>query len=73
MLATEAQIRDLANTIALQADAIATGKIPADELHAVARILHNNTETLRVWTDPDGDPRPEFIGKQLYRITREGN
>lgn len=68
MLATEAQIRDLANTIALQADAIASGKIPTDELHAVARKLHDNTETLRVWTDPDGDPRPVFVGKQLHRI-----
>lgn len=68
MLATEAQIRDLANTITLQADAIATGKIPVDELHAVARKLHDNTETLRVWSDPDGDPRPEYVGKQLHRI-----
>jgi hypothetical protein len=52
MLATEAQIRDLANTVALQADEIASEKIPADELHAIARMLHKNTGTLRMWTDP---------------------
>lgn len=67
MLATEAQVRELANAIALQADAIATGKIPAAELHAVAQKLHDNTDTLRAWTNPLADPRPEFVAKVLAR------
>jgi len=42
--------RELANTIALQADAIAKGQ--AVNEHAAARLLASNAETLVAWTEP---------------------
>lgn len=56
-IATNAQIRELANTIALQADALAQGKISDDVLYAHIRLLAENTRTLEVWTD-DLKPLP---------------
>jgi hypothetical protein len=45
----EAQIHDLANTIAQQAEAIATGNHTAPAT-AVARLLRENAMTLLTWT-----------------------
>lgn len=50
MPATEAQIRDLANTIALQSDALAQGKIDPSALYATVRKISENARTLEVWT-----------------------
>lgn len=49
-IATDEQIQDLANTIALQADALASGKIDADALFAHVRRIADNAETLKAWT-----------------------
>lgn len=43
------QIAELANTIALQAEAIAAGTTSAGP-HAVAQLMANNVETLLAWT-----------------------
>lgn len=61
----EQQIRDMANTIALQADAIALGAAPKASLNARAKLLKNNIETLLAWTESPGfkettDNNPEF-------------
>lgn len=50
MKAIDKQYKELANTIALQADAIAEGKIPAEQLNAQVSSLENNIRTLRAWT-----------------------
>lgn len=51
--ATPQQIRELAQAISDQAQAIADGKIPAGRLHAqVARLL-GNVDTLKAWTPDD--------------------
>lgn len=49
-IATDAQIQDLANTIALQADALASGKIDADALFTHCRRIFDNADTLKAWT-----------------------
>jgi len=57
MTATEQQIRDLAATIADQAQAIRDGTLTGP-LYAHARLIRNNAETLAAWavmpgTEPD--------------------
>jgi hypothetical protein len=42
-------IKALANTIALQAEAIAAGNTTADP-HAVAQLIQSNVATLVAWT-----------------------
>jgi hypothetical protein len=42
--------RELAGTIANQAEAIAEGKIPADQLAGQVALLKNNIDTLQAWT-----------------------
>jgi hypothetical protein len=49
MSATREQIQELAGTIASQAEAIADGRVPEDQLRAAVALLHNNTDTLRKW------------------------
>lgn len=50
--ATDAQIAELANAIALQADAIARGShAPGRARRAACRLLAENALTLRAWTD----------------------
>lgn len=51
MTATDAQIRELANTIALQADAIATGKIDAGVLFAHVNLIAHNAATLQAYAE----------------------
>lgn len=46
-----AQIAELANAIALQAEAIATGTTTAGP-HAVAQLMASNVELLVAWTTP---------------------
>jgi hypothetical protein len=65
MTATEQQIRELAGTIADQAQAIKDGTLTGP-LYAHARLIRNNAETLAAWaatlgTGPDarqGEPEP---------------
>ncbi|WP_305781418.1 hypothetical protein [Nocardia nova] len=57
MLKTENQIRELANAIALQAEAIATGRVVGPRYAAVKR-LEGNIETLAEWI---GDDRDEAV------------
>lgn len=59
MIATDAQIQDLANTIALQSDAIAQGKIDASALYSHVRRIADNAETLKAWT----------VDRQVYPVT----
>jgi hypothetical protein len=49
--ATTQQVRDLANTIALQADAIATGTGLPETLYARTRLLLQNAGTLAHWAE----------------------
>jgi len=65
--ATEAQIRDLANTIALQADALAQGKVDPATLYAHIRRLSENARTLEVWT-ADLAPAPVAQGKSSVPV-----
>lgn len=63
MSARERQIRDLANTIALQAEAIADA--PKESLNARAKLLKNNIDTMLAWTESPGfkgiaEGDPEF-------------
>lgn len=46
------QIRELAGTVALQAQAIADGKIEGP-LHGAVRLLGYNVDTLKTWTADD--------------------
>ena len=50
-VASVEQITDLANTIAQQAEAIRHLNTTAD-LHAAARLLRSNADTLVAWTLP---------------------
>lgn len=52
MAATEQQVRELAETIGAQADAIATGRIVGPRFAAVLR-LRENVDTLASWVDDD--------------------
>jgi hypothetical protein len=49
----EEHIRDLANAIALIADAIANGR--RENPHAAARLLLDNAATLEQWTKANAD------------------
>jgi hypothetical protein len=55
MNATEQQIRELAQTIANQAQGLADGSIPTGRKAAHAALIANNLETLQAWI---GDDRP---------------
>ena len=53
MSATPEQIREQAQAIANQAQAIADGKIPeGQETYAQAGLIYNNASTLLTWTTP---------------------
>lgn len=49
-IASDTQIQELANTIALQADALASGKVDASALFAHVRRIADNADTLKAWT-----------------------
>lgn len=71
MTATDAQIRDLANTIALQADALATGKVDPVNVFAHVRLIAHNAEMLKAWTAdqapaPVSQRRVEHLPRQAY-------
>lgn len=53
--ATPKQIRELANTIAQQADVLANpaARYSEEGLHSRAKLLLNNVQTLVEWTEPD--------------------
>jgi hypothetical protein len=53
MSATDRQIRDLAGTIARQAQAIADGTTGATPVYGVVRLLRNNVDTLMAWVPDD--------------------
>ena len=48
--------RDLANTIAQQAEALALDKIPYGQEYAQVAKLFSNVEMLRAWTPDDRRP-----------------
>lgn len=52
MKATDAQIRDLANTIAQQAESISVAPVdlPENLLRAAVTRLEGNVATLKAWT-----------------------
>lgn len=54
-LASPIAIRDLANTIGLQVDAITSGKLTGAAAHSMAKLIASNVDTLCVWT---GAPVP---------------
>jgi hypothetical protein len=61
--ASEQQIRELAQAIANQAQAIADGKIPeGQQTYAQAALIHNNADRLLTWTTP---PEPSDWRKKL--------
>jgi hypothetical protein len=49
---TSTQYRDLANTVAAQAEALATGT-HTGPAYAAAQLLRSNVETLVAWTPDD--------------------
>jgi hypothetical protein len=51
------RIRDLANTVALQADALARGDIAPELQNAHVRKISNNVDTLITWVTGKGDRR----------------
>lgn len=50
MKTIDKQYAELANTIAAQAEAIALGKIPADQLRGHVALLESSIATLKAWT-----------------------
>jgi hypothetical protein len=61
MTATEQQIRDLAATIADQAQAIADGTLTGP-LYAHARLVLRNAELLAAWVPDDRSGMPAAAG-----------
>ena len=53
MSATDEQIRELAQAVANQAQALADGVIPAGQRYAHVRRLAGNVETLSAWVGDD--------------------
>lgn len=56
MAATEKQIREQAQAIANQAQALADGKIGAGQRYALVALLKRNVETLEAWVPDDRRP-----------------
>jgi hypothetical protein len=52
------QARDLANTIAAQAQALADGRIPEGQVYAQLARLADNVTTLRTWVGDDRQAPP---------------
>lgn len=46
------QIKQLANSLAEHASAIAEGKIATDRWHAQSNVILNQSELLQAWTAP---------------------
>lgn len=57
------QYVELAGSIANQAEAIAQGKIPGEQLFAQVSLLENNIKTLKAWT-----PRPEDAKEDQWNV-----
>lgn len=63
MSASLVQIQELANAVAAQAEALATGKVDESAVYAHVRRMVNNVDTLRAWT-AHLTPDPVRQGKQ---------
>ena len=63
-------VRELAATIATQADAIAEGRVIGPVHAAVARLTHN-VDTLRAWTTDDRSGGCEQAARQAPMLPPE--
>jgi hypothetical protein len=57
-IATDEQLHELANAVALQAKALADMDPSAVEYYSKVRLIANNVDTLKAWT-ADRVPHPE--------------